>query len=77
MQTEESSIRIYMIIITFIAGPVATSIDVASVYLSGWENITLQYGPCARTLMILAIDGVMKIVKRFVLVLPGVLDRIH
>lgn len=70
---EEDGVRIYTLCIMLIAGPIATTLDFFTIYLNNW-NFKLQFGPALRTISVLAIDSVMRILRTLTHVVPRVFE---
>lgn len=68
---QEQVIRLYTLIILLIGGPIATAIDTYT--LTNTED-DIQYGPCARVTVILAIQCLQQAIFKFIEVLPGVIS---
>lgn len=60
-----------MVVVLLISGPIATLVDIITLCLN-FESLELRYGPGLRTLVVLAILYVQKLIFKFVQVLPGV-----
>ncbi|KAM3134127.1 hypothetical protein pb186bvf_013748 [Paramecium bursaria] len=67
-QLEEASVRLYVLILLALSGPIATIVDLITYPVF---NI-LRWGPMLRVLSVLAILYVQKLIYKFYEVLPGV-----
>lgn len=70
-QNNEQTIRVYILGVLFLAGPIALGLDVLTLFINN-GSLALQYGPGFRVLILLAVQCVKNAIFKFVEVLPGV-----